>query len=266
MRRKRRNRGMWLPVRGQFVGPDPETSNISSGFEISLTVPGPAAVPNVVTQIIPLTTDIPIDDDEIQGNSIRSMADIVGHDYFLKRIVGKLIVGRRNLGVANQFDQYPDCFEATVFGAGICVARANDSASGGGADTPTASATPAERNDNYSPLEADTIRNPWIWRRTWVLGTQGLAYTALCDPTAFRPAESAFPCSTALYGSVQDGPHIDAKTKRVVRHKDRLWLCLSAWSLSAGGAQPSADEAFLFGYFDYRLFGSLIRPRNRGNF
>lgn len=257
---------MWLPERGQFIGPDTETSNISNGFEFTLLVPGPSAVPNIITSIFPLVTDIPIDDDAFQGDSIRGLADIVGHDYFIKRIVGKMFAARRELDLPTAGGQLElvSTSKPTVFGAGLFVAKANDSDSGGGADQPVASATPAERNDNYSPLELDAIRDPWIWRRTWVLGAKGL--NVVYDPAVTARNVAYWPPSTTDYGSMADGPHIDARTKRVVRHKDRLWLSVSAFALSDAEDQPNTNSGFVSGYFDYRIFGNIIKPRNRGNF
>jgi len=244
--RRRRARGTWLPSIGSVTAAGDDDS-VASGRQFFIDVPIDGTIGTILT---PLTFDQPVEGEADPTTS--TMADIVGSEYFLERIVGKCFAFRQPTSANNQ---------AVLFGAGFFVARANDTSSGGGPDTPIGSASVAELRDNYSPLEVDTIRLPWIWRRTWLLGSSGIP-TGVTAPNFFVAADS--PASTMLYGSVADGPHIDAKTKRRVRLEERLFFVVSATTFPFTlGEQPAQS---IGGYLDYRLFGQLRRATQRGVF
>jgi len=256
---RRRRKVTWLPTIGSVVGEGLSTASGRAFFSIGGLVDG-----SIDTVISVLTFDQPRDIDQTDIPTT-TMADTIGSEYFLNRIVGKCFAHRRFTGTILGSD---DTQPGILFGAGFFIARANDESSGGGPDTPIGSATAQERNDNYSPLEADTIREPWIWRRTWVLGRAGrfpAPATAGGGATASSDANAAYPASTALYGSVLDGPHIDAKTKRRVAQDERLFFAISAMNFPIG-QESAANSIVVDGYLDYRLVGNLRRAHNRGVF
>lgn len=260
MRRKRRSKGTWLPTIGS-VAFESEPDIVFSGRAFRLDLdPGTT----IVSAITPITYDLPVDIDDT-GTADATMADVVGSEYILRRIVGKCFAVRQNAFDGNGADPGP----AVLFGAGFFVARANDDASGGGPDTPIGSATLAERESNYSPLDVDTIREPWIWRRTWLLGRS--TYPGFGAPPAGPVAVAATaldgcPSSTMLYGSVMDGPHIDSKSIRRVSQDERLWFIVSAAAFPLGVDPDPTGEVSIRGYLDYRLFGQIRRAHNRGVF
>lgn len=183
----------------------------------------------------------------------------------MMRIVGKLFAERKNFAFSGSQDD-PD--PAVLFGAGFFVARANDLSVGGGSGTPIGSATIQERRDHYSPLDTDTVREPWIWRRTWILGLSGRAPRSSTAVGPDFPTATIFtahwPASTGLYGSVMDGPHIDSKVKRRIGQDDRLWFAISATPYPLG--QNTSGNLNVEGYLDYRLFGALRKARSRSAF
>jgi len=244
--RRRRTRGTWFPT----LGTAGEDANWS-GRTFSLVL---AAGADMATLIAPITLDRPRDADD-PADAGSSLSDIIGSEYILQRIVGKLHAHRLPPAFPNEDPGFP-----CLFGAGFFVARANDDASGGGPDTPIGSASLAEVTSNYSPLETDTMREPWIWRRTWILGNQGPFFTT----GVARAETSAYPTTTAGYGSVMDGPHIDSKVKRRIRQDDRLWFAV-AMSLFPPNSTDVVNQNIV-GYLDYRLFGSLRKARNTSAF
>lgn len=254
MRRRRRNAGTWLPNVGSATGIGAETT-AGRSFAIQAAANGA-----ITTGILPLTLDTPFEGDVIAAG-VDSLADVIGSEYVLKRIVGNVFLNYAN----DTFDQEEVAGQPLIAAAGFFVARANDAAVGGGEDTPIGSATEGERRDNYSPLENDTIREPWIWRRTWILGAQG-GRSGQIDQFVPNPNMQAYPISTVGYGTAAGGPYIDSRVKRIVANDNRLWFAISVANFPLGTAVLPGFEGSLVGFLDYRLFGSLRKARNQSAF
>lgn len=260
--RRRRNRGTWLPVAGTAI--EEESDTYLSG--IAVAVPIPATNAGSVVNIQAVTHDYPFEGDNT--TDFTTMGEVLGNEYFLDRIVGKLFlsyVPTRDSTNGNRPVSGP-----LLVGAGFFVARA-DERDGKVPIGATGGDTSLEAINNYSPLDNDNVREPWIWRRTWVLGmannTQGFWFSPAGQPEG-QYLLGAYPASTALYGSVMDGPHIDAKTKRRIGQDDRLWLALSsswiggiAWGVGEGDL-----DAYCAGFLDLRLHGALRKARQSGKF
>ena len=251
-RRKRRSRGTWLQTLGSII--DESATHRFNGIAFQV----PVDPTQFITTIMPVTTDAPTyDGDAVTDETI--MGDVIGNEYFLDRIVGKLFLTatQGETTVPGVHIWYP-----ILVGAGFFVARADD----GNPSQPVGSTgTELELEKAYSPLEAQNIREPWIWRRTWVLGKQGqMEYLGNGGDLA-----GSFPVTNALYGSVLDGPHIDAKTKRRVGQDDRLWFALST-SYIPGMGRPGVNDIeenqAVFAYLDFRLHGALRKARQTGRF
>jgi len=261
----RRRRGTWLPTLG------------SAGLLAEQTVPGrqintiPVATGFINTLILELTTDEPQDDEGV--SPAPSMADVVGSEYILRRIVGKMYLHRDGTDVSGAGIDFGP---AVHVAAGFFVARAADATGPAGVSLPIgaeSASTGTVLRDNYSPLESDTIREPWIWRRHWILGLAGglrAGGAAATTPTHGSGTThgnyvASYPCSTALYGSVADGPHIDAQSARRVGRDERLWCAISV--CPAPITDTVTDGTLTVrGYLDYRLFGSIVRAANRASF
>lgn len=265
--RRRRTRGTWFPSLGTASG-DVEGFNISGRrFGFDLANDGGCTV-----VISPVTFDQPV---EGELGTDAHISDILGQEYVLQRIVGKFFINRLQAFKEDIGGLQADSGIAVLAGAGFFVARAQDIDTGD-AEQPIGSNTPAERNDNYNPLDVDCIREPWIWRRTWILGSalQADSFAAGQPGAPFASSTQMsgtrigafFPASSALYQSVADGPHIDSKVKRRVRQDERLFFVVAA------ALYPPADRALentttsITAYLDYRMFGSLRKAQNKSSF
>lgn len=241
--RRRRPRGTWFPTLGTQL--DAENA-FASGFGFGLTV----SATDIVTFVCPITTDFPVEGDDI--TSTTHMSEVIANEYFLDRIVGKLFLQHRP-GV--EIDT-PTTAPVLV-AAGFFVARADDT----NPQNPVGAGTAAELRDNYSPADWDTIREPWIWRRAWILGAnQGSTISGIPNSLA------SFPAANWQYGSVLDGPHIDAKTKRRVGQDDRLFFAVSAHFMPQFGVGDFLTPPLVQGWLDYRLHGMLRKSRPTGKF
>lgn len=252
--RRRRNRGTWFPTIGNQLIEGPPTTTVS-GRPFSFFLESG----NIVTAISPVTFDFPIESDFTSENN--SLADIIGSEYVLQRLVGKIFAHRFSDAVSG--DTHP----AIYFGAGFFVARANDFDSGGGSDQPIGSASQQEQNDNYSPLTVENTREPWIWRRTWVLGSaKGRSAGGGLERFTTTEIPAAYPASTALYGSVADGPHLDSRVKRRVSQDNRLWFVVSATAFPIGTTFAGTTSLAVTGIADFRIYGSLRKAKQTSAF
>lgn len=267
-RRRRRKKYTWFPNIGssavlELVDPFQQLL-----FQVTLPPDG-----SITTLVNPVTIDTPLEGTDISADD--QLSEIIGNDYVIERIVGKVFLS---------CDQPADDSPAAIFpktaliACGFFVARANDSGSGGGLSTPIGSATPQERTANYGPLSLDTVREPWMWRRTWILSTgrasaaagpaKNVPFSPLLDLTG---GSSSFPPTTNIEaGSALDGPHIDVKSVRRVRQDERLWFAVSARVLDnewAGIERPNTTGAeMVSGVLDYRVLGALRKAKNSSTF
>lgn len=244
--RRRRSQGTWLPL----IGTTPENGDKLAFNRLALTIPTNGSGTGILG-IVPLTYDAPQENDN--DPNFDTLSEIVGNEYFLKRIVGTCLIGVHET-VPSDYDQaaFPPYYMVT---AGFFVARAEDSSSPndgypiGGINSP-----------DYGPQNLATTREPWIWRRTWMLGSR--AWQLYEDKqTGALDMYGAYPTTTAGYGSVADGPKVDAKTKRRVRQDDRLFFAVEARS-----SQSFTQAAALNVELDVRLFAQLRKAKNAGNF
>lgn len=260
--RRRRARGTWFPI----ISSDSEAQARAAAVR-PFVVTFPVNSAENITIITPVTFDAPQEGGTLDNED--SLADIIGSEYVLQRIVGKAYIARTAVQDANGNDN----LGPVLVGAGFFVARANDSASGGGEDTPIGSATAAERQDNYSVLGIKTTREPWLWRRTWVLGNsgsnrgvEGVAGSSSRGVGNLGSIAATFPASTTLYGSVADGPHIDSRVKRRVSQDNRLWLAITAVPFPLGSETGGTLVLGLTGAFELRMYGSLRKAKQTSAF
>lgn len=237
----RRRRGKpsvaWLPVLGQNDG------STDLWLRDALVVNPGLGAANISTNLHSLVPDYPAE--AAQVGAIETMADYQGSGYRLRRIVGKFFCGIDPDIGDGQATIYP---EAALVAAGLIILRV-DTATG----APLQAATPLQ----YSPLGRDNVRDPWIWRRSWLLGNS-FAYNGSGGSSYIE-----FPFTTADYGSAYDGPHIDQKTARRVALEERLILCISA--VNVGGLAATTAGRIRYVY-DARYLTSPLRVSgNRRN-
>lgn len=240
MRRRRRTKYNWLPVLGQ-AGDAANGTDDWSGRKFALTVPAATDVSTII--VIPVTFDESQEQTTAGGGGtmgVLPLSIFMGGEYILKRIVGKIHL--QNVPIASS--QSP-CIQV---GCGFLIAREDPSG-----NNPIEALTVAQAVENYGPLFPDTMRSPWIWRRTWLLG----------NPLSAQ-VDRNFPVTNANYGSVMDGPHVDARTARRVLQDQRLWFVAQARDASA--LKSSSSTSTIEGVMDVRLLGALRKARNRSAF
>lgn len=232
MRRSRKPRVVWLPpTNANSV----DTVALISGIQTFQLDVSTDAVGDAVTGEIPLTID-GTDVDPLAASS--SLSDVENSGYRLRRIVGKVFAFalQRPDGVNN------NAFAAAVT-AGIMVRRIDP-----GSDLSLgflAGSTPSDELIN--PQYIRNFGDPWIWRRTWVLGNNQAAQR---QGAGFF---GNFPESNTEYGSAVDGPHIDQKTARIIGPEERLFLDVSAEILTSGSNSTFSVRV----WSDIRLLASM---------
>lgn len=230
--RRRRNRSTWFPILGFEVAES--TFTTVDIRELSVNNNG---VPSVtVTTII---NDIDRgSQNTITGFSLRDQVE--GQTCIIDRIVGKIVIERDALVVV------PDEIATIIACAAIAVLPTDDDGLG----------NPALTTADLDPLNPNNSANPWLWRRTWILGASG------SDQVGGR---GELPPHN-LFGSVAEGSHVDTKgTHRAIRREERIFLI---YSLQA--AFPSNESVPLVNsvraYADLRVVGRMTKARNKGSF
>lgn len=258
MRKRRRTRYKWLPVLPDALDNGAGGIFYTATRQINVLTAG--LTPGLI--ILPVTTDRILEDEASQN---MLMVEMVGSDYFLKRIVGKL-----SLAYAQDNRAYvagaPPIWPAVQVGAGFFVARSEggDQSIGSPAPIGAATATAVQNYENYSPLSEGAIREPWIWRRTWSLGNNYDA--AAFAAGANTSGQAYYPANNLNFGSVLDGPHIDAKTARRVGQDNRLWFALAIQGIPTSSAIEPTQGCTVSGTLDIRLLGALRKSKSSGAF
>lgn len=222
-RRKRRRRTVvWHVNQGYSSAETAGTPNYLIGGAYTPTGGYYSAGSQGATSLYRMVEDYPAE--AISGSVQTGDDKLRGSGYHLLRIVGKLFVA------CNQFAE--DAPPVVLVGAGLIVAN-SDETSG----IPLQAATPAK----YSPLLKPNERAPWIWRREWVLGN--LSSSSNTGDWFYAPQ------TNMEYGSVMDGPHVDAKTHRKLGPRESLLFC---FSVQQPQDYPFANAAigarFIFNY------------------
>lgn len=240
-RNRRRRRYTWFPN----LGTDPQADGLPhkrlSGVNFSLALADPAG-PTYNRAIIPLTFDQPINEAEVAMTTpgIRLSA-LQGSSWFLRRVVGSLQVARGWVALQGGQPRQP----ALLFGAALAVVPWDEYS-----NTPEA---------DVNPLLAEDINEPWIWRRTLLLGAQNVNSGFSLSPNA--NALLTFPVNSSFHPQSRF-EMLDQKTMRLINGDERLCLVVSVAPLTS--VTLGDDEDTIIGYFDYRLLGGLRRRSNRG--
>lgn len=231
--RRRREPVFWLPVLGTA-----STTSTKPDTDYNSASVGVTATRDDITTVIRQPFDTwPLDGGSVSPGFPGDIIYATAQEWFLKRIVGKIWC---NYG-ADGLGSPPSLVLAS---AGLFVSK---SGGAGGGVVPTT----YDASIDYGVSAITTTREPWIWRRSWILQ----------DDTAGLRVDQAFPRSNAFYGSVLDGPHVDAKTKRRISNDDDVHLALSAVPLNGGTA--TGTVAF---WWELRGLASSRKPHNRGTF
>lgn len=239
MNKRRRATGIWLPPSPFDTVVEPADTPISAVTQ-NIIKSAFLTLPNAMGFGSNLDAELVGDFNEeliagggaTSGPTAATLAD-VAIGYSLKRVVGKLFIGVEPDNVSESAST------TWMLTAGIIVRRVNE------AGVPTALDT---YTDDYA-----SARDPWLWRRNWILR----------NPGATGPFVPQWPNTNCAYGSVQDGPHVDQKTRRTVKAEERLFLDISAVAMD-GGDEQTTTACYI--YWDFRFFGrTFTSSGNRSN-
>lgn len=228
MRRRSKPRVVWLPI----VNTNSiDAANRSTIQNFGLLIP-------TVTPGVTASTEEPVIMDGIQSGPLQatsSLADVENSGYRLRRIVG---------------DIWVECFDseeqttnaAVVVTAGLIIRRVSSE-----------TGTSLAELGGAAFISCDDIENgmdPWIWRRSWLLGWNGVTTGATqLDTRHFnRPPESN------VRGSLYNGSHVDQKTARIVGPEERLMLDLTATVHRQG---PADSEELVVCTTNLRVLASM---------
>lgn len=240
-RNRRRRRFTWFPNLGidTFGDANPETRLSGVNFSLAAAQPGD----RFARAILPLTFDQPRNEAvEAATNPALSLSALQGSAWFLRRVVGSIQIAR---GFLNTAPELVPIQPALIVGAALAVIPWDEYS-----NTPEADVNPL--------LQAD-INEPWLWRKTCILGAQVINPAATTNIAA--NALRTFPVNTSFYPQSRFET-VDQKTMRIISGDERLCLVVSCAVLTSAPFTENTDG--IFGYLDYRLLGALRRRTNRG--
>jgi len=244
MRRKRKARVVWLPQDlGNRLGQAPASATLGSQSATGIAVLTANPLGAVTqTQEFAIVKDFggPANN---QGTADpeASLADIEDSGYRLRRIVGKIGVSVLQGNAAAAGDG--SIFHVT---AGFIIRRIQTASPG---QSTALLASSVGTQDQIDVASLDNTMDPWIWRRSWDLADTSAAALAL-DPNVV-----SFPPSNYKYGSgIFDGPHVDAKTARVVGPEERLFLDITCEGVNGNG---QGNPGAVLVLFDLRVLASM---------
>lgn len=252
--RRRRKRFTWFPITGtaaQGEGIAPFQQQL-----IQLNVLPTGAISTISIPVVPDSPTEPA-----QTALEDSLSDIIGSEYVIERICGACFVS-----VWGRDDDPPGTIfpKLILVTAGFFVGRSNDAISGG--DLPIGdegTINGAVAVNSYSGLALNTIREPWMWRRTWLLHTGQGGNAPFTSGTVASDNRS----QTGLNNTSS----LDVKSVRRVGNDDRLWFNLSARSLDndilSNEALPTTiGDNTVSAVLDYRVLGALRKAKNSSTF
>lgn len=243
-RRRFKRRGVWLPTIGTAIqNPVTGRTYYDSSYDGVLDV-GPAGydIDNVNQ---PITFDIPVEDTIFLGQGVPTLSQFFAGGYALRRIVGKLFLSY--IAPAEELGKPMGVRVA----AGFMVRRVDQ--------TGAASAASQER----WPSNAENIRDPWIWRNTWDLGSCSCHWTPGLPTTDAGRAVMEFPSTNQSTFGQYNGPYFDIQTKRTVGNEERLFLDISTVNLELGFDAFAKGQ--LYWHLDLRAFAFPNKSTNRRN-
>lgn len=269
MRKRAKRKYTWFPTIGA-AGPGESNDNFN---QLLATIQVPPDGTSVVA-ISPVVPDVPMEGDDIDVNAPGQLVQSLGQEYLLERIVGKCFLACSGPGDDLPTTSFP---KVVLVGCGFFVARANDSDAGGGVNTPIGSASLPERIENYSPLSEDAIREPWIWRNTWILNsgqrivnqaTSPFANSLIVQAGTGLATRDGGITSNVFGGSGMDGPFFDARSVRRIGNDERLWFAIAARTLDVilNIGTPNGLGTLVNLVLDNRVLGRLTRAHNRSSF
>lgn len=255
--RRRKSRGTWFPMLGGTVQNGEGEPFYITSESMVLTLSETTLEP--VAGVIPVTYDEPQEPGE-QSSDTHGIADFIGNEYIVSRILGQCFIERTLNYQDNPVGQTD--WPGIIVTAAFFVARAEDGQTEFSDNVPVGWDAP-DAWRNYSPQHAKNIRQPWMWRRSWILGSG--SSSPLPEVAApFGPSNfSTFPVNNVMYGNMSDH-RVDIKSKRRIHQDERLWFIVGARTLATALIATVPTEVHV--NLDIRAFGQLRKARNTGSF
>jgi len=215
-RNRRRPRVVWLP--NTNVNSLDQATN-SAGYHIFIHNLLGVVAGAQVTSVTPVV----IDDVQNPISATNSLSDIENSGYRLRRIVGKIFVAAHQVA--------GDTPSAAIVTCGYIVLRVDPLTN-----------LPLQNAGFYQLGAIDNWGDPWIWRRSWIVANTA-ATNAPTQPFAIGAANS----TNYRVGGNADGPHVDAKTARIISAEERLFLVSTSTVIGSqtDDQGPSMDISFL---------------------
>jgi len=236
MRRRSKVKVVWLPTTNAFSGDQGNPAGLANTttWQITSQTVFSSIQGDHEALEIPVTLD---GSGSAPLNPTSSLADIENSGYRLRRIVGKVYVF---------ISQSTDDPTVSVIGvtAGFMVRRVD-----GGGIASLASSVPAVGGEvlaQVNPVLIDNSMDPWIWRRSWLLGDNGTANNGTLS-TAVPAQNFGF-----QYPGPLEGPHVDQKTARIVGPEERLFLDVGYVTLL-----PRTTNSSIVVITDLRILASM---------
>lgn len=249
-RRSQRSRYTWMPMLGTNRGGGYQSNAIDIFIRPTPDKADTDSADSQATLVVPLVPDYTPEEDPAHGTDMTLRDYTEGQDWFLRRLVGKLQLAA---SCTNTTQTQTGTWPAVLVTAGFFVARAKDGDTGIDLTVP-----------EYDVQAVTNIRQPWLWRRSWTLG---VAQVGVDSESTLPQFSTLYPNATVEYGSVADGPHIDAKTMRRVLREQRLWFTVSCMGTGLPGTTAvDGQQGVVFGTLDVRALGQMRRSKNRSAF
>lgn len=207
--RKRAPKVSWLPGHDGLAIGGAAAAGGTAYSKVFHSFVGPLGSGTAIFSAQPLTFDQPS-----LKTASQSLADMESSGYRLRRIVGKVWVDVEQQA-AEDSGLYICC-------AALMVRRVDDTG------VPLSSAIEVQ------PGAMAATQDPWIWRRSWLLAN-GLSTNLV------RPGIESSDFCNHEGAALNDGPHLDQKTARIVRENERLFLEFSTIAVNAAAAATDID-------------------------
>lgn len=229
--RRRGTGGRWFPVRDLF-----------SGF-LSLAIPGNGDTILDATGLIAEGLDDQIHNSGTLGGDVHSLADVVqGTGYFVKRIVGQY---HASVAPVPDADIEWNCKVLLMMGIAVM-------------DTDQDGVPNNLEKFQYASNDYGAVMQRWVFQRTWMLSGNGnRSYDGQYPANAGLTTTERLPWGTWEGGDVRSGPHIDCKTKALVRPDQRMFLITQARLISGMG--ETVEDRTLGIHGNLRMFATMRR-------
>lgn len=272
MRRRRKTRYNWIPSDGTAVASGAHHQDFQAfSLQINLGTGADSALSGG------LVSNILADFNPAEDDAASALGQSMGSEYLLRRIVGKAFVAIGATTATANPTRGQAAKSTALVTLGFFVAPFGYVEASG--DRNISQPIGIEGDPlvtPYNPQLTITNREPWIWRRSWMLNPFGpspaLQVNNAGAPQFIIATDTdngvAFPATNTSYGSVLDGPHIDAKTARRIRKHERLWVAMTAAPYPEGSTiDPDVFAAVrVTSTIDVRCLGVLRRAKNRSSF